>query len=74
MIDPSNSNSVGLNPFVYDDPLKIAVTISSALKAMYGADDNAIEKFRAYYSDFFCKRTDIFERIDPDNLEMITTE
>lgn len=51
-----------------------ALKSDSALKDMYGADDNAIEKFRAYYSDFFCKRTDIFERIDPDNLEMITTE
>ena len=35
IIDPSNQNSIGLNPFVYDDPAKIAMTISSALKAMY---------------------------------------
>lgn len=35
IIDPSNSNSIGLNPFVYDDPAKIAVTISSVLKAMF---------------------------------------
>ena len=35
IIDPSNANSIGLNPFVYDDPSKIAITISSALKAMY---------------------------------------
>ena len=35
IIDPSNSSSIGLNPFVYDNPTKIAITISSALKAMY---------------------------------------
>lgn len=35
IIDPSNTTSIGLNPFVYDDPSKIAITISSALKAMY---------------------------------------
>ena len=35
IIDPTNSQSIGLNPFIYDDPSKIAVTISSALKAMY---------------------------------------
>ncbi len=34
-IDPNSSQSIGLNPFIYDDPSKIAVTISSALKAMY---------------------------------------
>ncbi len=35
LIDPSNPNSIGLNPFVYDDALKIAITISSTLKGMY---------------------------------------
>ena len=35
VIDPSDSNSIGLNPFVYDDPNKIAITISAALKSMY---------------------------------------
>ena len=35
VIDPSDPNSIGLNPFVYDDPNKIAITISSALKSMY---------------------------------------
>ena len=34
LIDPSSSDSVGLNPFVYDDATKIAVTISSVLKGM----------------------------------------
>ena len=35
IVDPSNPDSIGLNPFIYDDPNKIAVTISSALKEMY---------------------------------------
>lgn len=35
VIDPSNHNSIGLNPFIYNDPAKIAVTISSILKAMF---------------------------------------
>lgn len=35
IIDPSDSNSVGLNPFVYDNISKIAITISSILKSMF---------------------------------------
>jgi hypothetical protein len=35
IIDPSDRNSIGLNPFIYDDPNKIAVTITSVLKAMF---------------------------------------
>ncbi len=35
IVDPSDMSSVGINPFVYDNPYKIATTISSALKAMY---------------------------------------
>ena len=35
IIDPSNPNSLGVNPFVYDDASKIAITISSVLKGMY---------------------------------------
>ena len=34
IIDPSDKNSIGLNPFVYDDTNKIAITISSVMKAM----------------------------------------
>ena len=50
MIDPSNPNSMGLNPFVYDEPSKIAVTISSALKSMYNNAHEEIED--AYREDF----------------------
>lgn len=47
IIDPSNSASLGLNPFVYDDPSKIAITISSALKAMYvNSHNNSEDAYR----------------------------
>ena len=47
VIDPANSSSIGLNPFVYDDPSKIAITISSALKAMYNVShDDVGEAYR----------------------------
>lgn len=49
IIDPSDSNSIGLNPFVYDDPGKIAITISSALKSMYGTTHDDIGE--AYRDD-----------------------
>ncbi len=35
LIDPSNRDSIGLNPFVYDDPVETAVTISSVLYGMF---------------------------------------
>ena len=35
LIDPNNSSSIGLNPFAFDDPVKIAIIISSVLKEMY---------------------------------------
>lgn len=49
IIDPSNSSSIGLNPFVYDNPSKIAITISSALKTMYVNSHNNNED--AYRED-----------------------
>lgn len=35
LIDPANPDSPGLNPFAFDDPVKIAIIISSVLKEMY---------------------------------------
>ena len=35
IIDPDNPDSIGLNPFAFDDPVQIAITISSLLKRMY---------------------------------------
>ena len=34
LVDPSSATSMGLNPFTYDNPTKIAVTISSVLKVI----------------------------------------
>lgn len=49
IIDPSNPNSIGLNPFVYDDPSKIAITISSAIKGMYNTQHSEVQE--AYRED-----------------------
>lgn len=38
LVDPSSLTSIGLNPFVYDDPLKVAIIISSVLKGMLYID------------------------------------
>ena len=50
IVDPTNIESIGLNPFVYDDPTKIAITISSALKGMYVNTHPEIED--AYREEF----------------------
>ena len=50
LIDPSSTQSIGLNPFVYDDVSKIAITISSVLKGMYVNTHPEIEE--AYREDF----------------------
>ena len=49
VIDPNNRSSIGLNPFVYSDSSKIAITISSALKSMYMVSHNNSED--AYRED-----------------------
>lgn len=43
MIDPTDSSSIGLNPFVYDNPSQIAIIISSTLKAMYNSVHEDLE-------------------------------
>ncbi len=35
LIDPSRLDSPGLNPFIYEDPIKTGVAISSVLKGLY---------------------------------------
>ena len=35
IIDPNNSSSIGLNPFVYNDPIKTGIAISSVLKGLF---------------------------------------
>ena len=49
IIDPNNPNSIGLNPFVYEDSSKIAISISSVLKAMYNTSNNNVDE--AYKED-----------------------
>lgn len=44
LIDPANSDSPGLNPFAFDDPVKIAIIISSVLKEMYTYAGRDIEE------------------------------
>lgn len=35
LIDPTNPDSPGLNPFIYSDPIQTSVAISSVLKGLY---------------------------------------
>ena len=49
IIDPSNPNSIGLNPFVYEDSSKIAISISSVMKAMYNTTHSDVDE--AYKED-----------------------
>lgn len=44
LIDPNNSSSIGLNPFTFEDPVKIAIIISSVLKEMYTKAGTDIEE------------------------------
>lgn len=42
IVDPNNSNSIGLNPFIFDDPLQISVAISTVLKGLYASTHSDI--------------------------------
>ena len=37
IVDPNNPDSIGINPFVHDNPSKTAIVISSVLRGMYKA-------------------------------------
>ena len=37
LIDPNNADSPGMNPFVYEDPLKTGMAISTVLKGLYSS-------------------------------------
>lgn len=52
LIDPSNKDSIGLNPFVYGDSNKIAIAISSVIKAMSMLESNSAELGDIYKSSF----------------------
>ena len=49
IIDPSSTSSIGLNPFVYDDSSKIAITISAIIKSMYNTAHADVDE--AYKED-----------------------
>ena len=40
LIDPNDSTSIGLNPFIFNDPIKTSIAISSVLKRMYHSEVN----------------------------------
>ena len=37
IVDPNNSDSIGLNPFVFDDPLQTAIAISTVVRGLYAS-------------------------------------
>lgn len=39
IIDPNDRNSIGLNPFTYEDPIKTSIAISSILKRLYASQE-----------------------------------
>ena len=43
IIDPNDSASLGLNPFAYNDPVQVAVSVSSALKGLITHKSNEIK-------------------------------
>lgn len=44
IVDPNNSDSAGLNPFVYENPLKAASVFTYILKTMYQSTEENIDK------------------------------
>lgn len=43
ILDPNDSSSVGLNPFVFDDPVQTAIAISTVLKGLYDSSHPDVE-------------------------------
>lgn len=43
IVDPNNPDSMGLNPFIYDDPIQTALAISSVLKGLFNYKSNEIK-------------------------------
>lgn len=44
LIDPNDPNSLGLNPFVFDDPIKTSISISAVLKRMYETNQVTVQQ------------------------------
>lgn len=43
VLDPNDSSSVGLNPFIFEDPIQTAIAISTVLKGLYDSSHPDIE-------------------------------
>ena len=44
LIDPDNPDSIGINPFIFKNPLKTATAISSVLRSMYNTTHTDVEE------------------------------
>lgn len=49
IIDPNDNNSIGLNPFTYEDPIKTSIAISSILKRLYASQEAHTESHDEAY-------------------------
>ena len=43
IIDPNDPNSIGLNPFTYEDPIRTSIAISSILRRIYASQEAHVE-------------------------------
>ncbi len=49
IIDPNDSNSIGLNPFTYEDPIRTSIAISSILRRIYASQEAHTESHDEAY-------------------------
>ena len=49
LVDPNDMNSIGLNPFVFEDPVKTSIAISAVLKRMYETNEVTVQQ--AFYQN-----------------------
>lgn len=52
LIDPNSQDSLGLNPFAYDDPLQASVIISTVLKGLYSSSRPDIDLNLGFQENF----------------------
>ncbi len=44
IVDPNDMSSIGLNPFVFEDPIKTSIAISAVLKRMYETNQVTVQQ------------------------------
>lgn len=49
IIDPNDPNSIGLNPFTYEDPIRTSIAISSILRRIYASQEAHTESHDEAY-------------------------